>query len=432
MHYLKEIWKSEQLRKKILFTLFILGVYKILTHIPVPGANHDVLKALVERTEALGAISALLGGSLSNFSIVLMGLSPYINASIIIQLLSVIIPKLEAISKDGTRGYKIITKYTRWITLPLAFFQSYGMILLLNNLNASQTGLQVIDQSMILPAMITVTAGTLFLMWLGELITENGIGNGISMIILVSIMSTIPRYIANNLSLVSADDSKIYSVLILMAITAALLVFIVWFTEAQRNIPVTYAGHGAKGAEKSAIPIRLNQAGMIPIIFAVSMVTFPSIAAQLMKLSSSQLVQNISDWILRYFNPQSPTFWYVSIFFLLVFFFAFFYVSIVFKPEQIAENLQKRGGFVPSVRPGKETITYLWEVSNHLTFWGGLFIALVAIFPYLFNFVTSSTGAGSVQLLISGAGMIIIVGVILEVVRKIKVELFTKDYDKFY
>ncbi len=432
MNYLKEIWKSKPLRNKILFTFAIVAVYKLLTHIPVPGADHDVMRALVQRTETLGAISALMGGSLENFSIVLMGLSPYINASIIIQLLTVIIPKLETLSKDGARGQKLITKYTRWITLPLAFLQSYGMILLLNNLNYSQTGLNVIDSSMILPAMITVTAGTLFIMWLGEIITEKGIGNGVSMIILISIISTMPQYIANNISLASADDTKIYSLVLLLAVTVALLVFIVWFTEAQRNVPVTYTGHGAKGAEKSAIPIRLNQAGMIPIIFAVSMVTFPSIAAQLMQLSSNPTMLSISDFIMRNFNPQAPNVWYVSLYFFLVFFFAFFYVSIMFKPEQIAENLQKQGGFIPTVRPGKETVAYLWSLSGKLTFWGGLFIALVAVFPYLFDYFSNQAGSGSVQLLISGAGLIIIVGVFLEIVRKIKVELFTKDYDKFY
>lgn len=432
MKYLRDIWKSKNLRTKILVTLGLIGVYKILTNIPVPGANHDVLHSLMERAQTLGALSALLGGGLENFSVVLMGLSPYINASIIIQLLTVIIPKMEAISKDGQRGQKLINKYTRWLALPLAFFQSYGMILLLNSYNVGQTGLAIIDEGMLIPAMITVTAGTMFLMWLAEVITEKGIGNGTSMIIFASIVSAIPSYIINNLSLTAVDDTKIYSVILLVVVTILLLVFVIWFTEAQRNVPVTYAEHGKKGVEKSSLPIRLNQAGMVPIIFAVSMVTFPSIIAQLMQLTSNQTLRNLSDSILRNFNPQSPTFWYVLIYFLLVVFFAYFYVSIIFKPEQVAENIQKRGGFIAGVRPGNETVRYLSQTSNRLTLWGGLFIALVAVFPYAFDFFTSETGSGSVQLLISGAGLIIIVGVVLDVLKKLKVEMVTKDYDKFY
>lgn len=432
MKYLRDIWKSKNLRTKILVTLGLIVVYKILTHIPVPGANHDVLQSLMDRAQTLGALSALMGGGLENFSIVLMGLSPYINASIIIQLLSVIIPKMEAISKDGQQGQKLINKYTRWLTLPLAFFQSYGMILLLNSYNVGQTGLAIIDQGMLLPAMITVTAGTLFLMWLGEVITEKGIGNGVSLIIFASIISAIPSYIINNISLTTVDETKIYSVLLLVVVTIALVMFVIWFTEAQRNVPVTYAEHGKRGVEKSSLPIRLNQAGMIPIIFAVSMVTFPSILAQLMQLTSNETMRNLADNILRNFNPQAPNFWYVLIYFLLVVFFAFFYVSIIFKPDQVAENIQKRGGFIAGVRPGTETVRYLSELSNRLTLWGGFFIALVAVFPYAFDFLTSESGAGSVQLLISGAGVIIIVGVVLDIVKKIKVEMVTKDYDKFY
>ncbi|PIV90061.1 preprotein translocase subunit SecY [Candidatus Gracilibacteria bacterium CG17_big_fil_post_rev_8_21_14_2_50_48_13] len=438
MNYLVSLFKSRDLRNKILFTLFILLVYKVLTHVPVPGSNYAALSQLFNQQAAAGgladtfsAFSALMGGGNSEgLSFILMGLSPYINASIILQLLAVIIPKLEAISKDGQRGQEIINKYTRWLTVPLALLQSYGMILLLNT---SFGGGELVAPAMIPIAMISVTAGSLLLLWLGEMITEKGIGNGVSILIFASIVTAIPQYFINNLSISLEDNAAFASIVFLLVITVALLLFVTWFTEAQRNIPITYAEHGKRGMEKSNLPIRLNQAGMVPIIFGVSMVTFPSIAANLIAaFSTNSTLRSISDWILANFNPSAPNMWYQVIFFLLTMFFSYFYVSIVFHPDQVAENIQKRGGFIPGVRPGKETAQFIGAVSARLTLWGGLFIALVAIFPYVFQAFTSSSSFGSVQLLISGAGLIIIVGVVLEVLRKIQVELVTKDYDKFY
>lgn len=438
MNYLVSIFKSRDLRNKILFTIFILVIYKILTHIPVPGSNYGALAQLFQQqadagglADAFSAFSALMGGGKSeNLSFILMGLSPYINASIILQLLAVIIPKLEAVTKDGQRGQELMNKYTRWLTVPLALLQSYGMILLLNT---SFGGLTLIEPAMIPLAMVSVTAGTLMLLWLGEQITEKGIGNGISVLIFASIATAIPQYFINNLSISLADNAVFGSILMLVAVTVVLLLFVTWFTEAQRNIPITYAEHGKRGVEKSNLPIRLNQAGMVPIIFGVSMVTFPSILAHLIQnFSTNATARGISDWILANFNPSSPNLWYQVIFFVLTMFFSYFYVSIVFHPDQVAENIQKRGGFIPGVRPGKETASFISSVSNRLTLWGGLFIAVVAIFPYAFQYFTSTSNFGSVQLLISGAGLIIIVGVVLEILRKIKVEMVTKDYDKFY
>lgn len=436
-NFIQSIWSNKGLRNKILFTLALLLVYKIVAHVPVPGTNYAVLKSLMQRSEALGAFSALMGGNLNNFSILLMGLSPYINASIIVQLLTVIIPQLENLSKDGQRGYKTINKYTRWLTAVLAPLQSVGMIFLLNSLNGG-AGMPVVDTSSTLTlvtAMLTVSAGTIFLMWLGELITEKGIGNGISLIIFVSIVSSMPQLVAQTLSLATEDESRIFSVIVLLVITVLLIAFVVWFTEAQRKIPVTYAGHGAKGSDKSSLPLRVNQAGMVPIIFAVSIVTFPSIAAKLMELSRNQTIKNIGEWIIKYFNPQNPNIYYISLYFLFVIFFTFFYVSIVFQPDKMAENLQKRGGFIPGIRPGNDTAIYISQVSNRLNLWGGLFIGFIAVFPYLFEFLIKGQGAGgggSVPLLLSGAGVIIVVGVVLELFRKINVELVTQDYDKFY
>ena len=432
---LKQIFSNNALRKKILITIGLILVYKLVSHIPVPGANLDFLKSIFDQAGggSLGALSALTGGGFDNFSIVLMGLSPYINASIIIQLLGVIIPKLEAIRKDGKRGYEQINKYTRWLTLPLAFVQSYGMIVLLNAMSGNVGG-SVVEPSMILPAMITTTAGTLFLMWLGEVITEKGIGNGVSLIIFSSIVTNVPQYIFQQIGVLQEDSSEIYSLGLVLLVTVILLIFVVWFTEAERRVPVTYAEHGDRGMEKSMLPIRLNQAGMVPIIFGVSMVTFPSIIANLVtRFSTNPTMLSIAGWVQANFNPSSPTFWYGAIYFLFIIFFSYFYVSITFQPEKLAEDIQKRGGFIPGVRPGKETEHFLAKVSGHLTLWGGLFIGLVAVLPYLLNFFSLQAGiSGNIKLLITGAGTIIIVGVVIELMKKIKTEMVMKDYDKFY
>ncbi len=432
--YIQSIFRSKVLRSKILYTLGIVFLFRLLAQIPVPGSTPGVLKAIFAQNQAIGFFNALMGGTMESFSIVLMGLAPYINASIIIQLLTVISPKMEALSKEGERGQQKLTQYTRWLTLPLAFLQSYGMILLLNNLGASVPGAgQVFDPQYIVFGMCSVTAGTLLLLWLGDLISEKGIGNGISILIFVGIISGIPAIVAQTFQITSLQSSSVLGVALLVAITLALTVFVIWFTEAARKIPVTYGAHAAKiSSDKSALPIRVNQAGMIPIIFAVSLITFPSILAQLMQSSSVPWVAAVAQWVMLYFNPGNPGIWYILGYFVLVIAFSYFYVSIVFQPAQVAENIQKRGGFVPGIRPGKETEKYLAKVSDHLNLWGGLFLAAVAVFPYLFQSFTQSLGAGNIPLLISGAGLIIVVGVILEIVRQINGELIMHDYDKFY
>jgi preprotein translocase subunit SecY len=420
------------LRKKILATLGLIVVYRVFSHIPLPTSNPEALKAVFQSNQALGYFSLLTGGSMENFSIVLMGLSPYINASIIIQLLCVIIPKWEHLKKEGERGQRTINKYTRWLTFPLAFIQSYGMLMLLKNLNGS--GVALIDETFIIPIMLTVTAGTLFLVWLGEIITEKGIGNGVSLLIFANIAAGIPTIMAQTLGLAQVDSTKYITFAIMAAVTVALTLFAVAFTEGNRNIPITYAGHGAKGnSQKSGIPIRVNQAGMIPIIFAVSLVTFPGIIAQLLVNSARPSLIQIGNLILSVFNPNSPGALYIGIYFLLVVAFTYFYVSIVFTPETIAENIQKKGGFIPGIRPGKETAKYLHEVSHHLNLWGGICLALVAVAPYIISAVLSPAGmgGGNVAMLINGSSLIIIVGVVLELIRKVNVELVMHDYEKF-
>lgn len=429
MNHLIRIWKSKGLRNRILFTLFIIFVFRLAGHITVPGVDPRALADTFGSGGALSIFSALTGGSLENFSIVMMGLSPYINASIIVQLMTVAIPKLEAMSKEGEQGRRTINSITRWLTFPLAFLQSYGMIALISSstYGAEGTFLDPTNLAEVLPAMFTISAGTIFLVWLGELITEKGLGNGISVLIFAGIVSAMPGVVGNLLiNAELGDTGKLSSFLIFTIVTVGLLVAVVLFTEAQRAIPITHTSRTARGA-KSALPIRLLQAGMIPIIFAVSMITFPSVLMQFFANSNTAWVKGFATFWNTYFNSGSPTFAYLILYFLLIVAFSYFYVSIVFNPDNIAENLQKRGGFIPGVRPGKETAEHLAKVSNRMNLWGGSFLGFIALVPLVF---TMFTNLSSSDLIISGSGLIIVVGVVLELIRQANAQLVMHDYDK--
>lgn len=430
LNYFKQIWNSKDLRTRIVFTLAILFVYRLLAHITVPGANLDAIRQISSSQNALLEVFSLLtGGSTENFSIVLMGISPYINASIIIQLLTVISPKLENLSKEGEAGRRKINSYTRWLTLPLAFVQSYGMIVLLSTQSQIPIISDITNPAVVFPIMLTISAGTLLLVWIGEQITEKGIGNGISLIIFASIISQIPALLGQGLFLTQEDDSKLIPFIAVTLITILLITVVVLVNEGHRKVPVTYAGRGTKGGN-SSLPIRLNQAGMIPIIFAVALVSFPGIVAQFLVNATSPWVQNLGSKMAVLFTPNSIG--YMIAYFVLVVAFTYFYVSITFNPEQIAENIQKRGGYVPGIRPGKQTAEYLQSISNKLTLFGALFLAAIAILPILLQYIFTTSGVGSVPLLISGAGVIIIVGVVLEIIRQINAMLVMHDYKKFF
>ena len=429
--YFHQIWRSTTLRKKILFTIAILLVYRIASHITVPGVNIEALGRIFEQNSLLGVFSAFTGGSMASFSIVLMGLSPYINASIIMQLMTVVIPKLEVLSKEGMEGRRKINQYTRILTIPLAFLQSYGMIILLNQSSQGTLISNVSDPAVVIPIMIIVSAGTLFLMWLGELITENGIGNGISLMIFASIISGMPGVVGRILGIAQGGDTtKLSYFLVFVVLTVMMLIFVVLITEGQRNIPITYATRatGGKG-EKANLPIRVNQAGMIPIIFAISMMTFPSVIAQFFRGSQSTSLHGIADFILKYFNVTNPTYLYMFSYFILIILFSYFYVSVTFNPEQVAENIQKRGGFIPGIRPGSQTADFLANVSSRMNLFGGVFLGIVATIPILF---TKYTTLSSGDLIITGSGLIIVVGVVLELIRQIDAQLVMHDYDKLY
>ncbi|MBD3330382.1 preprotein translocase subunit SecY [Candidatus Peregrinibacteria bacterium] len=432
LKYLTQIWNSPDLRKKILFTLAILIIYRFLAHITVPGADIEALQAMSQQSsDLLDMFSLLTGGGTENFSIVLMGISPYINASIIIQLLTVVIPRLENLSKEGEQGRKKINSYTRWLTLPLAFLQSYGMILLLNSQAQIPIIADINNPGVILPAMLTITAGTILLVWLGEQITEKGIGNGISLIIFASILARVPTMVGKSLYLAQDDETKLMPFILMVLVTLILLVIVVLFTEAERRIPLTYAGRGVKAkTEQAYLPMKINQAGMIPIIFAVALISFPGILGSFLASAKSESLQTFGSTVTALF--QAGTTLYLLFYFLLVIGFTYFYVSITFNPVQVAENIQKRGGYIPGIRPGKQTSEYLGKVSKRLTLFGALFLAFIAISPMAIQIIFQSAAIGSVPLLISGAGIIIIVGVVLELIRQINAQLIMHDYSKFY
>jgi preprotein translocase subunit SecY len=435
---LKKIWATEHIRKKILFTIAMVLVYKLLSVIPVPGVNVALLESFTAQLRAntqLAFFGSLMGGGLEQFSIILMGLAPYINATIIIQLLAVIVPSLEALKKEWEQGQKKLNNYTRWLTVPLALAQSYGMIYLLNNIiGTGSSGVNIINTSdfmgTVLPAMLFITAGTMILLWLGDLITEMWVGNGTSIIIFAWVLAGVPQGILTYFA------TQSYGLLLLLTLlTIAVIYIIVKFTEGYRKIPLVYTRTGRD--ERSYFPIRVNQAGMVPIIFAVSLITFPSLIGQIMQRRGTGMSQTIGDWLVTHLSMQNPSWWFIIIYALLILGFSFFYTSITFNTTEVAENIQKRGGYIPGVRPGKETATFLQKVSDKLNLFGGGFLALIAVFPYVITklnnqFAIFPTGASQIDFLINGAGLIIVVGVILDIIRRIDTDMKSFDYKKFY
>lgn len=436
LKYFSRIWKSDDLKKKIIITLSLVVLFEFLSIIPVPGVNLAALENMQKFLEAnqwLSFFSSLMWGWLKRFSIILMGLSPYINAVIIIQLLAVVIPQLEALKKEWEQWQKKIDNYTRWLTLPLAFAQSYWMIVLLNTLLGSNVKLiETTDFfGTVLPAMLVITAWTLFLVWLGEIINESGIGNGSSIIIFAWVLAGVPQHI---MSYISVWNYTLLAILLLA--TLWVIYVIIKFTEWYRKIPLIYTRTGR--SEKSYFPIRVNQAWMVPIIFAVSIVTFPSLIGQILSKRASGTSRDIWEFLVNNFSMNNPGWMYIWVYFLLVLGFSFFYISIVFNPSEVAESIQKRGWYIPGVRPGKETVDYLEKTSNHLNLYGWSFLALIAIFPYLITKINNElqlidiSGAWNIDFLISWAWLIIVVWVVLDLIRKIDTELKSYDYKRFY
>src|SRR3989338_1681381 len=420
---LTRIFKDKELRKKILFVLGLLIVFRIAAHIPIPGIDLVALKNFFADNEILGLLNIFSGGGLSNFSIVALGIGPYITASIIFQLLAMIVPRLEEMMKEGEAGQKRINQYTRLVTVPLAALQGYSMIKLLQQ--SSRSIIADFTPANYIITLIILTAGTVFLMWLGELISEKKIGNGISLIIFAGIVSGIPTAVQRTVA--TFQMAQILNIAVFLAIAVATVAGVVYITEAQRNIPVSYAkrvrGTRMYGGFDSHLPLRVNQAGMIPIIFAVSLIMLPTLVAQLATRADSHIIVTLAEFILNLFKNQV---FYGAIYFLLVVGFTYFYTAVIFHPQQIADNLQKQGGFVPGMRPGRQTAEYLGGVSNHIMLAGSLSLGIIAVLPLI---IGPLTGVNS--MVVSGASLLIVVSVVIETVKQIESQLEMRNYDEF-
>lgn len=414
-----KVFKVKDLRKKVLFSALIFLIFRIFAHVPVPGVDVQSLKKLFEESQLLSLLDLFSGGTLANFSVMSLGLNPYINASIIMQLLQLVFPKLEELAKEGEQGRQKINQYTRYLTVPLTVVQAFGMYILLKN---SQIITQVSTITLV-AIIISMTAGTIFLMWLGELITEKGIGNGISMVIFAGIVGRLPISLAQTASIF--DPSQFRSVLIFIAMAIIVIVSIVVVTEARRPIQIQYARRGANATGvTSYIPLRVNQAGVIPIIFAVSLILLPTTFASFFQSSPNVALANFAQNIQRVFNPEGIL--YNLSYFLLVVVFTFFYTTVAFNTKQISEMLMKQGGFIAGIRPGSPTKAFLDYVSLRVTLFGAIFLGLIAILPSIGQSLTGVT-----TLLIGGTGLLIVVSVVLETTKQIESHLVMKDYDTY-
>lgn len=432
--YIGKIFWNETIRKKILFTLFMLAVYRLLVFIPVPFVDINALNAATfEWGQWLQYFAMLLWWSLEQFSIIGIWLAPYINASIIMQLMATVIPKLEELQELWETGQKKIQQYTRYLTLTLAFIQWIWMVFFVNYL----LGGGVIDTSNILVVLWTAAVfavWAMMIMWLWELITEKGISNGISLLIFASIISGITSQVYSSMT----ASGNLPAVIIFMLVVVLVLVVIsIFLIRTLKELPVIYARQW-KIEQTSILPFPLNPVGMIPIIFAIAFASFPYLLSQLITRFGSQKerIQNMAQWIELNFNiyDQNPGWWIIIIYFFLIVFFTFFYAMVQFNPDRIADNIQKRWGFISGIRPGKETATYINKVLQHLCLWGGIWLAILGIYSYLLYKIpviqNMVLALWSIPVVVTGSWVIIIVWVVQELINKIKSELVMAKYEE--
>jgi len=414
----KQAFKVGDLRQKILFTLLMLLVFRLGAHIPVPGINAEAIQQLL-RGQLFGFFDIISGGAFKRFSIFAMGITPYINASIIMQLLTVVIPKLEQLSKEGEEGRKVIAQYTRYGTVILAFIQAIGMSVALGRAGAvSSPGI-----GSYLIIAISLTAGTAFLMWIGEMITEKGIGNGISLIIFAGIVSRIPGQISGVGQELAGGIIGYFNILLFIILALLIIAAIIAVNEGQRRLPIQYAkrvvGRRLYGGQSSFLPLKINTAGVIPIIFAMSLMMFPATIGSWMSPSSG-----FNQFLNTYFHFGSIS--YNIVYFALIVFFTYFYVAIIFNPSDVANNIKRYGGFIPGIRPGRPTAEYIDRILSRLTLVGGIFLGLIAILP---NFIIAVTGVTS--LWFGGTALLIVVGVALDTMKQIESHLLLRSYEGF-
>lgn len=418
---LKRIWGIKDLRKSILFVLAMLVLFRLAAHVPIPGVDTAALQQYLAGNQILGLLNVFSGGTLENFSVVMLGVAPYITSSIIFQLLQIVVPQLEELSKEGETGQRKLQTYTRVASVPLAMLQAFGLIQLLSQ--SSIPVLPNLNAFTLSSIIIITTAGTVFLMWIGELITEKRIGNGISLLIFAGIIAALPQAVQT--AAVNFSPSDIYTYLFFAAIAVVTVVAVVIINEGTRNVPVNYAkrliGTRTFGGSSSYLPLRVNTAGVIPIIFAISVVLFPPVVAQYFANGSGRLA-DFSFKVVQLFNNQV---FYSALYFILVFGFTYFYTAIIFKPDKVAENLQRQGGFIPGIRPGKETEHYLAKIASRLVFSGALFLGAIAVMPFILQAVT-----GTQALAIGGTSLLIVVSVAIDITKQIEGQLTLHAYDR--
>ena len=412
---LANVYKIPELRQKIIFTLIMFAVFRLGTHIPVPGVDPSAIEQLFATGNLFGLLDLFSGGAFSKFSIFAMSITPYINAAIIMQLLTVVIPTLEQWSKEGQEGHKKTTKVTRYLTVALAFFQAIGMSVGLKQaiLNPSPVSILIIA--------ITLTGGTIFLMWIGEQITANGVGNGISLIIFAGIVAALPKNLGTIYSYLQAGTISYFNAFVFAVIALLMIVFVIYIQEGNRRVPISYAkrvvGKKTYGGSSSHIPLKVNHAGVIPIIFASSVLMFPVTVAQFIEV----------PWVTTlagYFAWGTPL--QTSIYALLIIFFTYFYTAVTVKISDMAENLKKYGGFIPGIRPGKPTEEYLDTVMTRITLAGAFFLAFIAVLP---NLVAGATHIEGVYF--GGTALLIVVGVALNTMKQIESMVVMRHYQGF-
>lgn len=436
----RNAFRLPDLRRKLLITLGILVIYRLASHIPVPGVNRLALSSIFDQNQLLGLLNLLSGGALSNFSVMAMGVYPYITASIIVQLLVPIIPALQEIQKEGEAGRNRLNQYTNYLTIPLALLQAYGQSSLLAQ---SSGGVPVLAEFgfrayplTTLVILFSLMAGTMLAMWLGQIITEQGIGNGVSIIIFGGIVAAMPQNVQR-----TAVEGGFVQLLVFAVVTVLTVAVIVLVQEGQRRIPVQYgkrvrAMRGNRlmvvGGQSTHVPLRVNSAGMIPLIFASSFLIFPGTIASYFLNSTVPFIHSVATFFYNFFTPSNA--WYWIMYFVLVIAFTYFYTDVVFRQQNLSETLQRQGGFIPGIRPGFNTERYLNQVLSRITLVGALFLGFVAILPWLVHLLfggSAASRAANSTLLISSTGLLIVVGVVLDTMKQLEAQLLMRHYEGF-
>jgi len=422
MNRFLQIFKVPDLRKKVIIVAFLLLVFRLMAAVPIPGVNFEQLRNLFASNQLFSFFNLFSGGTLDNLSIAMLGVGPYITATIIMQLLMMIFPSIkEMYYEGGATGRAKFNRYSRYLTIPLAALQSYGFL----NLLLSQGALNPLSGFEMFRNVVIIAAGSMVLTWLGELITEQKIGNGTSMIIFAGIISSLPTAVRNAIASYTPSAIPTYAAFIILAVLV--IAGVVFITEGERKVPVAYSkrirGNRVYGGVSTYLPLKVNQAGVIPIIFAISILLFPQFLAQISAIVSPDLSLKLQELVARFLGNQTI---YGAVYFLLVIVFTYFYTSITFDPKEIAQNLQRSGGFIPGIRPGEPSSQFISKVTNRITLFGSIFLGVIAVLPIVVQGLT-----GFQQLTIGGTALLIVVSVALETMKQLESQLVMREYEGF-